>query len=656
MSEPQSHPRRRPFNGAALPSLLTSSNHGNGPASHVVAPYKRMLKKGATFHSPTTPSADECDPILYIPSLPRRAPTSSRALEEVIAAGERRVAGILGQVERDLAGIDGKSTRNRPSFPGDDFPVPRGLLHARVADTDPMDIDTAPYDSKFHSSRRLPPVDAKEHRVADSGIGSSILDAPLEKTPASGGVQHPLLSSHRSGSMTMESSKPLMRFGAFKQIERHILAPILGEQSFKPFHPIVETIPQRVRNNNITCLRDLEKILLFVPLNETISKGSYMQYGRFTIHCLHTAVRHLNDRDQCLPADRPYTNGYFLDLVAQVQGYAATIAAARNSRSSRDQKGNNLDYSSGEELVLEGGLSSSGRPAELVRRKKDVAISLQTGEPYVESKPTIPIMKRALSVEAGDDSVMRSMARRKKNEPPLNINKKCDHCDRIFRRPCDLSKHEKTHTRPWKCTEPGCKYSKTGWPTEKERDRHVNDKHCKSPRLFNCRFPPCTYQSKRESNCKQHMEKAHGWVYVRSKNTGKGSDRGSPHTPPSFNPSPTIAPGIPTPISTVACSPYMSPYQPQLEHQLLAIASDDTPNNNTMQLELKDQLQPMLTTFNPGAFGLGDAHDFFGLGDAHDLSNTFGMDFDLYPEIPGNGLVDNASPFAQDFDWQTFLC
>lgn len=87
------------------------------------------------------------------------------------------------------------------------------------------------------------------------------------------------------------------------------------------------------------------------------------------------------------------------------------------------------------------------------------------------------------------------------------------------------SKHEKTHSRPWKCDDVGCKYHEYGWPTEKERDRHVNDKHSATPSMYQCQYHPCPYESKRESNCKQHMEKAHGWQYVRSKNNGKGGKK-----------------------------------------------------------------------------------------------------------------------------------
>nr|KMM64157.1 zinc finger transcription factor ace1 [Coccidioides posadasii RMSCC 3488] len=615
MSESQSHPRRRPFNKAApLPPLLTSSDHGNGSSNRAVRPHNMKLRKGATFHSPTMPPTEECDPILYIPSLPRRAPTCSRALEEVIAAGERRVANILGRVERDLAGRDGEP-RSRPSFPGDDSPVPRGILAAHIANTDAMDVDTVTNHARPNRSRRLPPVDIKHRRTSDSGIGSSIGEALPHKSAAGSG--QPRKSPSRSAitrsisykSSSMDASKPVLSPIAVKQIERRILIPILREKHLEHFHPLVRGVPQRIKLNDITCLRDLEKTLLFLAPDFAPTRTSYISFCDFTIQCLHTTVGFLNDRDQRRPADRPYTNGYFLDLVEQVRQHAVMLHSTRQSQGKNE---NNLDYSSGEELHLEGGLSSTGRPAELVRRKNGVAISLKTGEPYVESKPIMPAMKRSLSIELGDDGVMRSMARRKKNEPPLNINKKCDHCEKVFRRPCDLTKHEKTHTRPWKCTEPTCKYSKVGWPTEKERDRHVNDKHSKSPPLYSCLFKPCTYQSKRESNCKQHMEKAHGWVYVRSKNTGKASARGSNHPTPSIATSPNLAGEMPTPISAVAPSPYTSPYQPD---------------------------------FQSGTLGHNPAHEY---------NNTFNEDFPLFPGTPNNGLGENASPFTTPFDFSSF--
>ena len=131
-----------------------------------------------------------------------------------------------------------------------------------------------------------------------------------------------------------------------------------------------------------------------------------------------------------------------------------------------------------------------------------------------------------------NENTARAPARRKRSVGSVKQELCCKECDKIFRRLCDLtyvlsfiqlflsvtdssSKHEKTHSRPWKCAELNCKYHKYGWPTEKERDRHMNDKHSAAPTLFKCHFHPCPYESKRERNCKQHMEKAHGWIYVR---------------------------------------------------------------------------------------------------------------------------------------------
>ncbi|KAK3380078.1 hypothetical protein B0T24DRAFT_675811 [Lasiosphaeria ovina] len=97
----------------------------------------------------------------------------------------------------------------------------------------------------------------------------------------------------------------------------------------------------------------------------------------------------------------------------------------------------------------------------------------------------------------------------------------CHHCGKSFPRLCDLNKHAKSHSRPFKCSFTSCKYHDHGWPTAKELERHVNDKHSEAPRVFPCYFDRCTYTSKRESNCKQHMEKAHAWKYIRSKSNGK---------------------------------------------------------------------------------------------------------------------------------------
>lgn len=197
-------------------------------------------------------------------------------------------------------------------------------------------------------------------------------------------------------------------------------------------------------------------------------------------------------------------------------------------------------------------MSHNGKAAELLRHTDGKVISLATGDVLTPEEVAAGSMKRHMPEdEVDNDDVARSMARRKKGAKPEKHD--CPLCDKEFTRPCDLTKHVKTHERPWKCPDGKCKYHDHGWPTEKERDRHVNDKHSTAPALYHCLYKPCPYTSKRESNCKQHMEKAHGWEYVRSKSNGKNRmdiprlQRGS------IPPSPMSA--IITPLTPIAPSP-----------------------------------------------------------------------------------------------------
>lgn len=60
------------------------------------------------------------------------------------------------------------------------------------------------------------------------------------------------------------SARRQLSYDACKKIERFILVPILKERKLKPFHPLVRSIPTRIVNKQIVCLRDLEKILLWL--------------------------------------------------------------------------------------------------------------------------------------------------------------------------------------------------------------------------------------------------------------------------------------------------------------------------------------------------------------------------------------------------------
>jgi hypothetical protein len=158
-------------------------------------------------------------------------------------------------------------------------------------------------------------------------------------------------------------------------------------------------------------------------------------------------------------------------------------------------------------------MSKTSCPANLVPKHNSELVALCTAKPY--KGRALSSIKRRLGAASANKGAQPSMARREENTPPLNI--KCKYCDKVFARTCDLTKHEKSHTRPFKCPVASCKYHTKGWASEKEADRHYNDKHSAFPRLYSCQFDPCSFKSKRETNCKQHMEKTHGWVYTRRK-------------------------------------------------------------------------------------------------------------------------------------------
>lgn len=52
------------------------------------------------------------------------------------------------------------------------------------------------------------------------------------------------------------------------------MVPILKEERLKPFHPLVESIPQLVENEEIACLRDIEKTLLWLAPVSDLPLGS----------------------------------------------------------------------------------------------------------------------------------------------------------------------------------------------------------------------------------------------------------------------------------------------------------------------------------------------------------------------------------------------
>jgi len=434
-----------------------------------------------------------------------------------------------------------------PSLRDDSCPVPRGVLGHT--------LDTIMGKEPEVERRVLRPRVRRPARYheSDSGLGTSIAStneklAAVKKEKTVKGTA--VTRSAAARSTTTETPQGLSA-RATSRIFEYTLKPLLAKPSFKDLHPLVLECPKKIQEKEILCLRDLEKTLLLVAPEKAKASGLYLDFCLTTIRCIQATVEYLSDREQTRPRDLPYTSGYFIDLIDQIRHYAQQLADAKENGDETE-----MDVDPTDEIKLHGGIHINGRPAELVRVKKNgKAISIATGEVIEsieeEAGDSVRIKRSASEQLEDEEEIMRSMARRKKNASPEELApKKCREpgCNKEFKRPCDLTKHEKTHSRPWKCPVPTCKYHEYGWPTEKEMDRHHNDKHSSAPPMYECHYKPCPYKSKRESNCKQHMEKAHGWTYVRTKTNGKKPGSVPSISGNSGHPTPQLQ-NLPTPSS-----------------------------------------------------------------------------------------------------------
>ncbi|KXT13250.1 hypothetical protein AC579_1730 [Pseudocercospora musae] len=575
-SLPSSPPRHRlattPAANMSAATTTTTTNprrrpaRATDPANLIDALQNMSLRKGDTFHPNTNTSKSSFwDPLESRPkatSMPLRSATSPKSLEDLLlGAGERQVASLLNRVDQAVAAKSKTALGNVLSEP-DVLPLPSFMTVNGAASLPERAQKTR---TRHHS------------HSSDSGIGSSIADSDESGSTAKQSTRTvrsaPAGTSQSFNAISDAAGERGLSKYAADQIHKHIIKPILAEESLEDFHDLIKDVPARIGSKDIKTLRDLEKTLIFLAPDYSATPSKYLQFCERTIRVLHTTVTTLHESDQrSVPKDRPYTQGYFFDLVeqvcfgsqtmeaalvidivSQIRRYATILAATREAEANGQKPENDaMDTAEDPQVKLHAGMTH-GKPAELIyTNAKGKAISLADGRTVLEEELASSSMKRPAGYVDDDDDALRSMARRKKNAKP-EIHT-CELCSKEFKRPCDLTKHVKTHERPWKCPEIDCKYHEYGWPTEKERDRHVNDKHTSAPSLYHCLFKPCPYTSKRESNCKQHMEKAHGWNYVRSKSNGKG--RASTVTrlsQASVPPSPSSA--MLTPLTPIAPSP-----------------------------------------------------------------------------------------------------
>ncbi len=656
-----------------------------------------MLRKGATFHSPTSPVSDH-SATFSPPSLSR----SQSNLDDVVDAHRRRVALTLDSIGKTLATLriapaaSNAATANASgAVLFDDDCLPRGLLNHTIVGSAQASAD----------QRRVLQPRSVNRRLSDSGIGSSIASSsgkkhqaahqqaqqPTAKQQTKQAKKATIKAVTRSvAAVSASAEKPAgLSARATNRVYEHTVKPLLAKPAFKAFHPILLECTTKINKKDIVCLRDLEKTILFLaPVSQLcIHTGAwgdayrslcikertkvaklYLAFCLESIRCLQTTVDYLSDRERTRPSDPPYTAGYFIDLVEQIHHYAQQLADARDKETSGIAT---MDARSSDQLKLHGGIAVNGRPAELVRVSRDGrAVSIATGLPVEleeDAKDAIRIKRSASQELEDEEEIMRSMARRKKNAPPEEYAPKmCSvpGCTKEFKRPCDLTKHEKTHSRPWKCPLESCKYHDYGWPTEKERDRHMNDKHSVDPPMFECLYKPCTYKSKRDSNRKQHMEKTHGWKYVRTKTNGTSKSPAAPassqspayasemyaqqtHTPSSTAKSTTLPTpqlvNLPTPVSAqspAVATPLLDEFSaPLFGHQSLAdlefptcAPGDILATDMTLPADMND------LDFSPMPMDFNDASVYGSPSAASSLDNNsayqdIGQDMTMYEDI-----------------------
>ena len=345
------------------------------------------LRKGDTFHpTANTGNNDFWDPLesrAVSPPMPPRSTTCPKSLEDLlIGAGERRAAELLARVDKAVE-TQSKLALGHILTEPEVLPLPTFMVRETTVEEGPVGK------ARRHS------------HTSDSGIGTSVAGSEeFASAKTSTGEWNPaysrlaLMCDLASPSTTVNQSfsgisvateeRGLSKY-ASEQIHKHIVKPILHEEALKEFHPLIKSVPSRIGKKEIKNLRDLEKTLIFLaPVSHkrirresecafyswcfgvkdfSRSPYKYLQFCERTIRVLHTTVTTLHESDQRAPADRPYTQGYFFDLVEQVRSgkpdllpiliidiiiqirrYAAILAATREKQAKGEKLGE-MDYS-----------------------------------------------------------------------------------------------------------------------------------------------------------------------------------------------------------------------------------------------------------------------------------------------------------------------
>ncbi|KAK6499048.1 copper-binding transcription factor [Arthrobotrys musiformis] len=381
---------------------------------------------------------------------------------------------------------------------------------------------------------------------------------PVSQTWSS--AQAPTIGSPSGSVLSIHSAAPTgLNADAVMEMKRLILLPLSQDPSLLQFTPLIAAASMRLDEGRISCLRDLEKYLLYKSQEMSPSPQTFVHFCEKFLYRCQNAMGSIDavGGDLTRPNDTPYYEGYFMDVLAHhkeallSQMVSVTAAQAPAPAVTILQRPVSTIHGSQmpKPMAPQNGIrkmSTMHRPqsslneklqeqllAALEQRANIHELATLGGLFEIPSRdlPISPVSQHQElgSDDGSDDNQVRMNPllhkQRKKSIQKPQGGHVCLHrdeetgaiCGKKYNRPCDLKKHGKTHSRPHKCSEPTCLYHEKGFPTEKERDRHETDRHSESPQMWYCEFPPCPYKSKRESNCKQHMEKQHEYVYERSK-------------------------------------------------------------------------------------------------------------------------------------------
>ena len=178
----------------------------------------------------------------------------------------------------------------------------------------------------------------------------------------------------------------------------------------------------------------------------------------------------------------------------------------------------------------------------------------------------------------------------------------------------------------------------------------MNDKHSVAPSMFRCHYHPCPYESKRESNCKQHMEKAHGWVYVRSKNNGKlgkGShNEKTPSTPQMSTPGSNT---FSAPSPTFSDLPAYKPHQQQNSKPVHSSTNVEGLYDNETSTSFDETFGPFDSSFHWK--DAGTDYNFGGLADCPNDSHRPSWNSPMANDTGLNSVAEDQSLFGENFDW-----